>query len=269
MLINILIPLLILGVLGVLFGVLLGFASKKFAVPQDPLFPKLRDALPGANCGGCGYAGCDAYAKAVAAGEAPVGKCPVGGASVTEAMSAIMGVSAEEGERLIAYVCCSGTSETAPDHFAYQGIESCDEATLIPGGGPKACAYGCLGFGSCVKACPFDAIHVENGVARVDEEKCKACGACVAACPKKIIRLIPAEAAVRPSCSNKERGKDVKDVCQVGCIGCGLCMRACEAGAIQMKDQLPQIDYALCTGCGACAAKCPVHIIHCLNVKEM
>lgn len=259
---DILIPLLILGILGIVFGLLLGYASKKFAVPQDPLFPKLRDALPGANCGACGYAGCDAYAKAVAAGEAPVGKCPVGGASAAEAMGEIMGVTAETEDRMVAYIRCSGNQEVAGDRYRYHGVQSCNEAAMIPGGGAKLCAYGCLGLGSCAAACSFDAIHIVNGIAKVDEKSCKACGSCIKACPKHLISLIPAVLSVRPSCSNPERGKDVKEVCQVGCIGCGLCMRACEAGAIKMENGLPQIDASLCTGCHACAEKCPVKIIH-------
>lgn len=262
MLFDIIIPLLILGILGIIFGLLLGYASKKFAVPQDPLFPKLREALPGANCGGCGYAGCDAYAKAVAAGEAAVGKCPVGGSQAAEAMSAIMGVQAEETEKMTAFVRCSGTKEAAGDRYQYHGIASCQEAAIVPGGGQKLCAFGCLGFGSCVAACQFDAIHIVDGVAKVDEAKCKACGSCAAACPKKLITLIPASLAVRPACSNTERGKDVKAVCQAGCIGCGLCAKSCEAGAIRMVNQLPEINPDLCTGCHRCAEKCPVHVIH-------
>lgn len=262
---NIIIPLLILGVLGIVFGLLLGYASKKFEVKQDPLFAPLRDALPGANCGACGYAGCDAYAKAVASGSAPIGKCPVGGAKVSEAMSQIMGVEAQESEQLVAYIRCLGNHEVASNRYRYHGVQSCNEAAMIPGGGPKLCAYGCLGFGSCMEACSFDAIELVNGVARVNEQKCKACGSCVKACPKNLITLIPASLAIRPSCSNPERGKEVKDVCQVGCIGCGLCARACEAGAIHMENNLPQIDPDLCTGCHACAEKCPVKIIQFTN----
>ena len=262
MIIQILIPLVILGVLGVIFGSLLGFASKKFAVPEDPLFPKLRDVLPGANCGGCGFAGCDAYARAVASGEAQPGKCPVGGSACTQAMSTILGVETVQEAPQVAFVHCSGTCEAASDRFQYHGVLSCREAAMLPGGGQKACAYGCLGFGSCEQVCPFDAIHVIQGVAVVDEANCKACGRCVKECPKHLISLIPKDTKVRLACANAERGKDVKMVCEAGCIACGLCVRSCEAKAIQMVNNLPKIDAALCTGCGACAEKCPVSALH-------
>lgn len=256
------IPLIILGVLGVLFGALLGIASKKFHVAEDPLIPAVRECLPGANCGGCGYPGCDAYAAAVVKGEAPINKCNVGGASTLAGISEVMGIEASLEKRKIAHVHCCGTPEKAERRFKYHGTEDCLEATIIPGGSHKSCSFGCMGLGSCVRACAFDAIHIENGVAVVDGRKCTACGACVKACPKNLISLIPEDAPVFVDCLSCDRGKAVTEVCKAGCIGCSLCMRSCEHGAIQMEKNHPVFDYEKCVGCMACKNKCPVHVIH-------
>lgn len=261
MLINILIPLLILGVLGLVFGVVLGYAAKKFHVDVDPLIPQLREELPGANCGACGFTGCDAYAKALAEGNAKPGACPVGGSACTEKLSSILGVAAEEGERMVAFVKCCGTPDVAASQYDYKGIHSCIEASVLPGGGPKACRFGCMGFGSCVEACKFDAIHIVDGVAKVDKEKCVACGACQAACPKHLIDMVPASQEVHVYCANTERGKDVKAVCESGCIGCTLCVKNCPNQAISMQGAIAVIDGTKCTNCGLCKEKCPAKVI--------
>lgn len=252
---------LILGSLGLVFGIALGYAAKKFAVKVDPKFPLIRDALPGANCGGCGYAGCDAYAKAVAAGEADIDACPVGGSKVIEDLADILGKKVEQKEKTVAYVMCNGNCEVSKQQYKYDGIMDCREATFVPGGGPKACSYGCLGMGTCVDVCPFDAIHIVNGIAVVDEEKCTSCGKCVAACPKNIIEIVPVDKSVRIACSSLERGKDVKDACSVGCIGCRLCVRNCPSEAIEFSNNLAKIDYSKCTECGVCVEKCPTNAI--------
>lgn len=261
MILNILQPLLILGILGLVFGVVLGFAAKKFHVEVDPIIPKLRDSLPGANCGGCGFTGCDAYAKALAEGTAKPGACPVGGDSVTAQLAEILGVEADDTEKMVAFVKCCGTPDVASVQYDYHGIHSCIEAAVLPGGGPKSCAHGCMGFGSCVDVCQFDAIHIENGVARVDKKRCVACGACVQACPKHLIDLVPASQEIHVYCSNPDRGKDVKAVCESGCIGCTLCVRNCPNQAISMQGGIAVIDPSKCTQCGLCQEKCPAKVI--------
>ena len=177
----------VLCVLGIIFGIILAVASKVFAVEKDPREEAITECLPGANCGGCGFAGCDALAKAIANGQAPANACPVGGAPVGEKIASILGVDAGAADKKVAFVRCKGTCDKAKTLYTYTGIEDCAKATVVPGGSPKACSYGCMGFGSCVKACQFDAIHVIDGVAVVDKEKCVACGKCVAACPKGLI----------------------------------------------------------------------------------
>ena len=255
---------LVVGGTGLVIAVLLGVASEKFKVPVDEKEIAVRGCLPGNNCGGCGYAGCDGLAKAIAAGEAPVGACPVGGAAVAEQIAQIMGVEAGSAEKQVAFVKCAGDCEKAKTKYIYSGNEDCISAISVPGAGPKACEYGCMGFGSCVKVCDFDAIHVVNGIAVVDPENCVACGKCVATCPKALIELIPYTASrenVKVYCSSKGFGKPVKEVCSTGCIGCKMCTRVCETGAITVENNIAHIDYEKCTNCGACAAKCPSKII--------
>ncbi len=262
MITGILYPFLILGAPGLVFGIVLGFASRKFHVEVNPLIPKLREALPGANCGGCGFTGCDAYAKALAEGSAKPGSCPVGGETVTAQVAAILGVEAAKTEKMTAFVKCCGIEGIAAEKYRYAGIQGCPEAAVLPGGGPKSCVYGCLGFGSCAQACAFDAITMQKGVAHIDPDRCVACGACIKACPKHLIELVPASQTVHVVCANPERGKDVKAVCEAGCIGCSLCARSCPNGAIQMNAGLAKIDPDRCSGCGVCVEKCPVHVIH-------
>ena len=172
-----------------------------------------------------------------------------------------MGQSAGSQERKVAFVKCAGTCENASNVYEYYGIKDCTMANLMQDGGQKGCSYGCLGFGSCVKACPFDAIHVENGIAVVDKEACKACGKCIEACPKKLIELIPYKQKTFVQCSSHDKGKALMSVCKVGCIGCKLCERSCEAGAITVLNGLAHIDADKCTNCGVCAEKCPRKII--------
>ena len=179
----------VVGGTGLVVGLLLGVASEAFKVPVDEKEVAVRACLPGNNCGGCGYPGCDGLAKAIAQGEAPVGACPVGGPAAAAKIGEIMGVDAGDAVKQVAYVKCAGTCEVAKEKYNYSGIEDCVSAMSTPGAGPKACAYGCMGYGSCVKVCDFDAIHVVNGIAVVDKEKCVACGKCVAICPKALIEL--------------------------------------------------------------------------------
>ena len=251
----------VVGILGILIGIFLGIASEKFKVEVDEKEILVRNELPGNNCGGCGYAGCDALAKAIAAGQAEVGACPVGGASTAEKIGAIMGVAGGTAEKKVAFVKCKGTCDKTKVQYNYYGVDDCKKVSVVPGAGEKACTYGCMGYGSCVKACAFDAIHVVDGVAVVDKEKCVACGKCVSSCPNHLIELVPYKAEHLVQCSSHDKGKDVKSVCESGCIGCTLCTKQCEFDAIHMEDNLAVIDYEKCTNCGKCAAKCPVKVI--------
>ena len=253
-------PTVTLGGLAIFFGIVLTYASKKFEVKTDPKVEQIRFLLPGANCGACGYAGCDALAESIADGSASVSACPVGGTVLAQKVADIMGVTAENSERMVARVLCNGDKENAKEKYIYQGIEDCKAAEMLAGGS-KGCKYGCTGLGTCEKVCPFDAIHVINGVAVVDEDKCTACKKCIEACPKKIIALVPVSKKVRVLCKNIDKGKEVMGVCKVGCIGCRRCVKACEFDAIIFENNLARIDYEKCTNCGACAEVCPTHTI--------
>ena len=193
---------------GLFIGIFLGIAGKKFAVEVDEREIAVREMLPGNNCGGCGYAGCDGLAAAIAKGEAPCNACPVGGEPVGKAIAEIMGEELTETVRQVAFVKCAGDCEKTQETFDYTGVEDCEMMAFVPGGGAKGCVYGCLGFGSCVKACPFDAIHIVNGIAKVDKEQCKACGKCVEKCPRHLIELIPYAQQTKVVCAS--RGKEKK-----------------------------------------------------------
>jgi Na+-translocating ferredoxin:NAD+ oxidoreductase RNF subunit RnfB len=246
-----------LGGLGLIFGIGLGYASKKFVVEEDSRIALVRAVLPGANCGGCGFAGCDACAKAMVEGEAAPDACSVGGPKIAQQVGEILGVAVEIKERNTAFVKCGGTSECSRQKYEYKGPADCSKAAAADDGGFKGCHYGCLGLGNCVKVCSFGAISVVDGVAVVDEDKCTSCGRCVKECPRALIELVPVSKKVRVSCSSNGRGKEVKDNCTVGCIGCTLCVKACQYGAIVFENNLARVDYEKCTQCMACVQKCP------------
>lgn len=249
----------VLAAIALVFGLLLTVANKVFEVPSDPRRDQIREALPGANCGACGFVGCDSLADAIAAGKAPANACPVGGSRVGNAVAAILGVEqGAEQERMVATVICQGTIDRCKTKFNYNGIEDCLAATLV-GDGNRACKYACLGLGTCVRACKFDAIHIDEHtmLAVVDPDKCTSCGACVKACPKKVLDLQPVTLPVRVLCRAAEEGVLVSDNCKIGCIGCELCMQACKFGAIRMENHLPVIDREKCVGCMMCAEVCP------------
>lgn len=247
----------VIGVLGLFIGLFLGIAGLKLKIETDPRLEQVVSALPGNNCGGCGYAGCEALAQAIVDGTAPVNACPVGGEKVAKAVASIMGEEAGDSKHMVAYVKCAGTCDKAAKDYSYTGVNDCRMLDFVPGKGEKSCSYGCLGYGSCVKVCPFDAITVESGIAVVDKDKCKACGKCVAVCPKQIIELIPYDAKYKVSCSSKDKGPDAMKKCTVSCIGCGLCVKNCPAEAVEVNDFLAHIDYDKCKQCGVCKEKCP------------
>ena len=240
---QVLTSLITLGSLGILFGAVLAYASKIFHVEKDPRIELINENLPAANCGGCGYPGCSNYAEAIVNENATINLCAPGGEEVVLKIAEILGVEAETTEPNVAVVQCQGAHGIAIDKFKYEGIEDCTAATLVQGG-QKACVYGCLGFGTCVKSCPFDAMAMlPNGLPTVFEDKCTACGNCVTACPKGIMELIPRSQKVYLGCINKDKAKAVKEVCSVGCIGCSMCSRpkVTPSGKVVMDGNLPVI----------------------------
>ncbi len=251
----------ILGGLGLLFGLVLALVSMVFAVEEDPRKEKMNEIMPGANCGACGFAGCSAYADAVISGTSVIGACTVGGAEVAAKMAAIMGV-ADTGPivRQVAFVRCSG-SGSSHQLYQYEGIKDCLAASRLAAGGSLACKFGCLAFGTCVNVCDFDAIHVNDGHATVDMDKCAGCLKCVNICPRGLITVVPYGSDVYVQCYSKAKGADTRRVCDKGCIGCGICAKNCPTQAITVVNNLAEVDYSKCIACGTCIEKCPQHLI--------
>jgi len=266
---DILIAIGILGGLGLVFGLVLAGASKIFYVETDPRLEKLNECLPGANCGGCGYAGCGGYAEAVLKGDAAIGKCAAGGNECAQAMAAIMGVKAEAMTRKVALVRCSGGRIVdssgkelgAKRKAEYEGFYDCLAASKVGGNGPLSCKFGCLGYGNCIKACKYGAISIVDGVAKVDSDKCVGCMSCVAACPRDVIVPVEYDKHVIIACSSHAKGAIPVRGCSQGCIGCGICMKVCPKDAIHVDRNLAVIDYTKCDSCGLCATVCPKHLI--------
>lgn len=251
-----------IGFLALCFGAFLGFAAKKFHVPVDPRVEQVEAALPGANCGGCSFAGCSGYAKAVVEGKAPVDACAPGGAELAKAIAEILGVDASESKAMIAALKCRGGKNRARDAYQYEGIQDCRAAKLVQGG-PKSCPNGCIGLGTCVEACPFDAMAMdEEDLPIIFRDKCTGCGACVAVCPNNVLELMPAEDDVWIACNNVYSGKLVKQVCDTGCIGCQKCVKECPFDAITFDNNLAHIDYEKCKNCQICVVVCPTATIH-------
>ena len=258
---SILLPALAIGAVGLVLGALLFAASRLFHVEVDERIEKITGCLSGANCGGCGYAGCSAYAGAIVNDGAPIDRCSAGGQAAVDAIAEIMGVEATAVEPVRAVVMCSGTGSVAPDSYDYYGIADCLAASKLQGGGHKECSYGCLGYGKCIDACSEGGISIVDGVASIDGSACIGCGSCKTVCPKHIIELVPKRCKVYVKCKSCDKGPAMKNKCSVGCIGCKLCEKACPAGAITVTNFLASIDYDKCTQCGLCAEKCPRHII--------
>ena len=258
----------VIGGLGILFGVGLGIASKKLAVEVDERVAEIRELLPGANCGGCGYPGCDGFADALVKGDAQPSGCSACSKDNLERIGEVLGVKVEASAKKVARVLCQGDCNACKDKAEYDGVQDCKAAALVAGGF-KQCKVGCLGLGTCAKVCPFDAIKIgPGGIATIDEEACTGCGNCAEACPMHGIVIMEQEKPVYVACRNHDFGKAVMNVCTAGCIGCKLCEKVCPEEAITMVDNLPVIDYEKCVGCGLCATKCKPGCIVFLGEEE-
>ena len=248
------------GIIGLVVGAVLSIAAKVFEVKTDPKIAEICDNLPGANCGGCGYAGCSACAEAIVKGEAPVNACPSLSQDALDIIAGIMGTQASKGEKMVACVMCSGNSDVAPKKYEFDGTKSCYEINAL-NQGDKLCNYSCLGYGDCVDACKFNAISIENSLATIDKDVCASCGMCITTCPRNIIKMVPYSANCTVKCSSKDKGAVMKAKCSVGCIGCGICVKNCPCEAIALVGNVAVIDYDKCIGCGVCSEKCPKKII--------
>ncbi len=261
-----------LTALGATCGLLLSFAKQKLSVQRDPRFEAVLDSLPGANCGACGMPGCSGYAAKIVEGQVEINLCTVGGADAVKKISEIMGVEAKEVKSLVARVGCQGAKNVTRTNFIYHGPISCTAAQQVMGGF-KTCQYGCLGLGDCTRVCPFDAIHMdeEKGLPVVDFEKCTGCGNCVKECPRNIIQLVEKKFDVYVMCKSQDKAPVMKLACDVGCIACMRCVKACKEvfkdnpaveTAIQVVNFLAVIDYDTCINCGKCAEVCPKNVIN-------
>lgn len=257
----ILIAVLLVAGVGLVAGILLAVASTVFAVPVNEKETAIRDVLPGANCGSCGYSGCDAYAKALAEGkDVPANLCRPGGHDALVSISSILGIEVAEAEPVAAFVHCAGDCNKSVSMAEYQGLLSCAAAKMLYGG-DKACKFGCLGCGDCQKVCEYGAICIENGIAHINRTKCVACGKCVAACPNHLIEILPIKTMAVVTCANTEKGAFTRRECSNGCIGCMKCQKNCPEGAVTVENNLAHVDASKCTGCGTCVEGCPVHCL--------
>jgi Na+-translocating ferredoxin:NAD+ oxidoreductase RNF subunit RnfB len=256
-LIPIIIPIISVGGLALLFGIVLGFSAKKFAVESDPKVDRIINILPGANCGGCGFPGCSVFAERVVTGEASYSGCSPGGQSAATKIANELGINAAPVNRKAAFIKCNGSDDNIRRNYKYDGPKSCVSASQLATGGNKTCAYSCIGLESCKNACQFGAIKMVDSIAVVIKEKCTACGKCVKVCPKHLIEIVPDRSAVRVVCNSRDKAKAVRDSCRAGCIGCTLCQKTCKFGAITVVDNIAHIDYEKCTQCMECVNKCP------------
>ena len=258
----ILMAIILVTVIGLIGAIILVAASIFMYVPVDERVEQITGVLAGANCGACGCAGCADYAKSIVEDGNAINKCIPGGSSCAAAIAQIMGVDAGAVTPMKAVVACSGTCDKTSKKYEFQGIQSCQAVKGLYGG-DGMCQYGCLGYGDCVKACAFDAIHIKDGIAKVDYEKCTGCGMCAAACPNSVISVVP-EHKRKPAvlCVNKDKGAQTRKACTAGCIGCMKCAKACPKQAITVENNVAYIDQSLCVGCQLCVKECPVGVIH-------
>lgn len=264
---EIMIPIGIVSGMGLIAGVILSLATIIFHKPVDEKEEALREALPGINCGACGFSGCDGYAKAMAEGSAGATNCTPGGATTRQALSEILGVEVGDVRKVAAFVRCNGICEFTNSKMDYAGTTTCYGANQIFGG-PQDCRFGCMGFGDCEVVCEYDALHIVDGVAKVDPEKCVGCLKCINACPKNLIKMLPAENTSIVACSNLDKGGSVRKICDVGCITCSRCVKACPQKAIKMENNVAVIDPDLCINCGDCVEVCPQNCILKMPVRE-
>ncbi len=252
----VLIAVIAVGGLGLVAGLVLAVASVVMAVPRDEKVEAVRALLPGANCGACGFSGCDAYAHALAHEGAANGLCIPGGNEVAGAVGEYLGIGGADVQAKVAAVRCGGCDRVVSRKLHYDGLISCAAASQHFGG-DLLCPIGCLGYGDCAVSCPYHAIKVENGLTHISPDLCRGCGLCVSLCPKHLIELVPKNDAAIVRCSNHAKGAEVRKACKNGCIGCQKCVKTCPAGAITVENFLARVDPDLCTGCGACIEACP------------
>jgi len=254
-------PIIVLGGLGLGFGLILAYLSKRFSVKADPKVQEVRDLLPGINCGSCGYAGCDAFAQAIIEKDEDFKKCSPG-VSNHPKIAKVLGKEVDcSTERQVARLKCNAGSDVTSEKYDYHGVKTCTNANQIASG-PKSCSYGCIGYGDCVDVCPVGAITMnKNNLPLVDEDKCIACGKCVETCPKNLYELISVGHQVYVKCVSKDLAASVTKNCKVGCIACRICEKTCQFDAIHVNNNIAKIDYDKCTNCGACVLKCPRKII--------
>lgn len=246
--------------IGLLAGIILAVASTIMAVPKDETVEALEEALPGANCGACGYSGCSGYAEALSKGEAETGLCSPGGQEVANQCAEIMGVEAGAVALKTALVRCMGSYDNTSDKMVYDGLHSCAAAELLSGG-VTTCRYGCMGLGDCAAVCDYGAVSICNGVAKINPDLCTGCSKCVKACPKSLIKFVEKKVQAVVRCSSCDKAPVVMKACKVGCIGCKKCERICKYDAIHVKDFCAYVDAEKCTACGECVDACPRHII--------
>jgi len=258
---NILYPIFAIGGLSLVFGLLLGFSAKRFAVKIDPKVKQITDILPGVNCGGCGFPGCAVFAEAVAKEETSYKGCPAGGSVAALKIAETMGIEASAESKKTAFIKCHGIDSNVKRNYIYDGPKSCVAASQLAAGGNKSCAYSCIGLASCKNACPFNAIKIIDSIAEVDSKKCTACGKCVLICPKHLIEIVPERSKIRVLCNSRDPGRLVRRNCRAGCISCTLCQKACKEGAIIIENNIARVDYEKCTLCRACINVCPAKTI--------